>query len=349
MSMDTTTTSPAAGPPDKAVTIASIAREAGVSVATVSKVLNGKADVSPATKAHVESIITARNYRRRAPKTNRSSLIELVFHEFDTAWSMELVAAVERRAAEDNINVVISRLDTDSRPPSQLIDAILERNPLGVLLVMTSVDDAQIAQFDSRSIPVVAIDAFGDQPDRIPTVGSNNWSGAFSATKHLIDLGHTRIGMISGPIRYLNSRARVDGYRSALESCGLDIDRSLIRYGDFFFTGGALHARDLLTRDNRPTAIFAGSDLQAIGVYRTAQELGIRIPDDLSVVGYDGVQLTEWLSPPLTTIDQSLNLMGETATDMLLTLAEGGTVRVPHLDLSTELIVRGSTAPPPAP
>lgn len=170
---------------------------------------------------------------------------------------------------------------------------------------MTSVDDAQIAQFDSRSIPVVAIDAFGDQPDRIPTVGSNNWSGAFSATKHLIDLGHTRIGMISGPIRYLNSRARVDGYRSALESCGLDIDRSLIRYGDFFFTGGALHARDLLTRDNRPTAIFAGSDLQAIGVYRTAQELGIRIPDDLSVVGYDGVQLTEWLSPPLTTIDQS--------------------------------------------
>lgn len=127
---------------------------------------------------------------------------------------------------------------------------------------MTSVDDAQIAQFDSRSIPVVAIDAFGDQPDRIPTVGSNNWSGAFSATKHLIDLGHTRIGMISGPIRYLNSRARVDGYRSALESCGLDIDRSLIRYGDFFFTGGALHARDLLTRDNRPTAIFAGSDLK---------------------------------------------------------------------------------------
>jgi LacI family transcriptional regulator len=294
----------------------------------------------------VESIIAARNYRRRPPKTNRSSLIELVFHEFDTAWSMEIITAVERRAAADNINVVVSRLETDGRPHSQLIDTILERNPLGVLLVMTGVDDTHTAKFESRSIPVVAIDAFGDQPDRIPTVGANNWAGAFAATKHLVDLGHRRIGMISGPIRYLNSRARVDGYRSALESSGIDIDRSLIRYGDFFFTGGALHARELLTRETRPTAIFAGSDLQAIGVYRTALELGICIPDELSVVGYDGIQLTEWMSPPLTTIDQSLGLMGETATDMLLTLAEGGTVRVPHLDLSTELIVRTSTAPP---
>jgi DNA-binding LacI/PurR family transcriptional regulator len=116
MAIDTTSTDARSDPPEKGVTISSIAREAGVSVATVSKVLNGKTDVSSTTKAHVESIIAARNYRRRPPKTNRSSLIELVFHEFDTAWSMEIITAVERRAAADNINVVVSRLETDGRP-----------------------------------------------------------------------------------------------------------------------------------------------------------------------------------------------------------------------------------------
>jgi len=330
----------------KGTTIAHIAEQAGVSIATVSKVLNGKSDISPATKAHVEQVINAHNYRRRAARTPRSNVIELVFHELDSAWSMEIIRAVEMRAAQNNLNVVLSELGGTFRAPRALVDSILERNPLGIILVMAQFDEAHIEQFASRAIPVVVVDTFGEQPGSIPSVGSNNWGGGFAATRHLTDLGHTRIAVISGPKKSLNSRARVDGYRSALESAGIAVEKALIRYGDFYLEGGYAHARELLSAANPPTAIFAGSDMQALGVMKCAKELGLRVPEDLSVVGYDNIPLTEWLTTPLTTINQFLPLMGETATDMVLSLAQGEEVRARQINLATELVVRASTAPP---
>src|SRR5690554_793765 len=332
-----------------ATTIAQIASEAGVSVPTVSKVLNGRPDVAASTRAHVEQIIDKHGYRRRKGRTQRhgTGLIDLVFHELDSAWAGQIIKGVEVVAGAERIGVVLSELGGAHRPRQEWLDDVLARRPLGVIFVLSDVDDTQRRQLASRAIPFVIVDTAGDLPEGVPTVGSQNWSGGLAATRHLLGLGHRRIAVISGPGDVLCSRARVDGYRMALDEAGVDIDPSLICYGDFFVGGGYTHGSALLDRPDRPTAIFAGSDNQALGVLRAARERGLRIPEDLSVVGYDDLPVTEWLAPPLTTVHQPLTEMASTATQILLRLARGEPVRNSRIDLATELVVRQSTPPPP--
>ncbi|ARU52114.1 LacI family transcriptional regulator [Cellulosimicrobium cellulans] len=328
-------------------TIASIAAEAGVSVPTVSKVLNGRPDVAAATRARVEAALERHQYRRRrsAPATP-TPLIDLVFHQLDSAWSIEIIRGVEEAAAAAKVGVVLSELGGEHRPPQDWLDAVLARRPLGVLLVLSSLDQSQRHQLETRSIPFVVVDTEGEQPAGVPTVGSNNWSGGLSATRHLLGLGHRRVAIISGPSDVLCSRARIDGYRSAHDEAGVAVDPGLVRYGDFYVDGGYEHGKALLSLPDRPTAIFAGSDMQALGVLRAARELGLRIPEDLSVVGYDDLPLAGWIGPELTTVHQPLHEMAGTATRMLLDLARGGRPMNQRLDLATELVVRESTAPP---
>ncbi|MFE6234319.1 LacI family DNA-binding transcriptional regulator [Cellulosimicrobium sp. NPDC057862] len=330
-------------------TIASIAAEAGVSVPTVSKVLNGRPDVAASTRARVEAALERHQYRRRrsAPATP-TPLIDLVFHQLDSAWSIEIIRGVEEAAAAAKVGVVLSELGGEHRPPQDWLDGVLARRPLGVLLVLSSLDQSQRHQLESRSIPFVVVDTEGEQPAGVPTVGSNNWSGGLSATRHLLGLGHRRVAIISGPSDVLCSRARIDGYRSAHDEAGIAVDPGLVRYGDFYVDGGYEHGKALLSLPDRPTAIFAGSDMQALGVLRAARELGLRIPEDLSVVGYDDLPLAGWIGPELTTVHQPLHEMASTATRMLLDLARGGQPMNQRLDLATELVVRESTAPPSA-
>jgi LacI family transcriptional regulator len=166
-----------------------------------------------------------------------------------------------------------------------------------------------------------------------------------AATEHLLSLGHRRIAAITGPAEYLCSRARVDGYRSALERAGLPFDPDLVRHGDFQHEGGFGHGSDLLSLADPPTAIFAGSDQQALGVYEAARQHGMVIPRDLSVVGFDDLPVARWVSPPLTTVRQPLAEMGRLAAGMLGDLIEGTPLRTQRVELATELIVRESTAP----
>ena len=165
-----------------------------------------------------------------------------------------------------------------------------------------------------------------------------------AATDHLLELGHRRIATISGPDNYLCSRARTDGYRFALERAGVDHDPSLVRHGDFQHEGGFRCARELLDLDDRPTAIFAGSDQQALGVYEAARRRGMLIPQDLSVIGFDDLPFARWLSPPLTTVRQPLVEMGRVAAEMLGNLIAGSRLRTQRMELATELRVRESTA-----
>jgi len=328
-------------------TIASIAAEAGVSVPTVSKVLNGRPDVAAATRARIEEALERHQYRRRrSAPTTPTPLIDLVFHQLDSAWSIEIIRGVEQAAAEAKVGVVLSELGGEHRPPQEWLDGVLARRPLGVLLVLSSLDQSQRHQLESRSIPFVVVDTEGEQPAGVPTVGSNNWSGGLSATRHLLALGHRRVAIVSGPSDVLCSRARIDGYRSAHDEAGVDVDATLVRYGDFYVTGGYEHGMELLSLPDRPTAIFAGSDMQALGVLRAARELGLRVPEDLSVVGYDDLPLAGWIGPELTTVHQPLHEMAGTATRMLLDLARGDRPVNQRLDLATELVVRESTAPP---
>jgi LacI family transcriptional regulator len=180
----------------------------------------------------------------------------------------------------------------------------------------------------------------------LPSVGTTNWAGGLAATDHLTSLGHTRIGAIAGPPEYLCSRARLDGYRSALDRARVPHRPELIRHGDFQHEGGFLRGSELLNLPEPPTAIFAGSDQQALGVYEAARQHGLRVPQDLSIVGFDDLPVARWISPPLTTVRQPLTEMGWTAASMLGDLIEGKPLPTQRVELSTELIVRESTAAP---
>lgn len=329
-------------------TIAQIAREVGVSVPTVSKVLNGRADVAQTTRSRVEEALERHQYRRRrtlAPPAG-AGLIDLVFHRLGSTWSMEIIRGVEAAAAAARTSVILSELGGGHRPPQTWLETTLARHPVGVLLVASRLTPAQHRQLTSRSIPFVVIDTDGEPPADVPTVGSDNWNGGLAATRHLLQLGHRRIAAISGPADMLCSRARIDGFRSALEESGIGFDPSMVRSGNFYVESGYEEGRKLLSGDDRPTAIFAGSDMQAIGVLRAAQELGLRVPDDVSVVGYDDLPLALWTGPALTTVRQPLAEMGATATRTLLDLAEGRAPIARRVNLATELVVRDSTAPP---
>jgi LacI family transcriptional regulator len=328
--------------------IASIAAEAGVSVPTVSKVLNGRPDVAAETRARVESVIERHRYRRRrARQSSRPALIDLVFHEMHSAWATEIIRGVEHAAADQRAAVVLSELGGEHRPRREWFDDLLARRPLGVILVLADLDEEQRGQLAARNIPFVFVDTAGEPPPGVPTVGSTNWAGGLAATRHLLTLGHRRIAVISGPTTVLCSRARVDGYRSALEEAGVAAHPDLVRYGDFYVNGGYTHGLALLDRPDRPTAIFAGSDFQALGVMRAARELGLSIPDDLSIVGFDDLSVTEWIGPALTTVRQPLREMATTAAQMVFTLARGERPPNERIELATELVVRQSTGASP--
>jgi LacI family transcriptional regulator len=330
-------------------TIATIADEVGVSVTTVSKVLNGRSDVAAETRARVEASLERHRYRRRATRqVTRTKQLDLVFHRFDTAWAIELIRGVEAVASAATVDVVLSQLGGAHRPPQQWLDGVLARRTLGVLFVLCHPTQSQHRQLQRRRIPIVVVDTDSATSASVPTVGSSNWNGGLIAVRHLLELGHRRIAVISGPEDVLCSQARVAGFRSAHDEAGIPVDPELVRYGAFAAQTGCEHGMALLTRPDRPTAIFAGSDTQALGVLRAARQCGLDVPGDLSVVGYDNLPVAAWTGPGLTTVNQPLRDMAGTATRMLLDLAQGVDLLTTRVDLVTELVVRESTAPPPA-
>ncbi|RKR86408.1 LacI family transcriptional regulator [Micromonospora pisi] len=331
----------------RAATIATIAEEVGVSVTTVSKVLNGRSDVASETRARVEASLDRHRYRRRTkrPPTGVEQ-IDLVFHEFDSAWATEIIRGVEVVTAAAKVDMVLSQLGGTHRPSSQWLESVLLRRPLGVLLVLCNLTEPQWRQLRRRSIPFVVVDTDSATSASVPTVGSNNWNGGLLATRHLLELGHRRIALISGPEDVLCSQARAAGFHFAHDEAGVTVDPDLLWYGSFYVDAGYEHGMELLDRADRPTAIFAGSDMQAMGVLRAARQLGLDVPADLSVIGYDNLPMAAWIGPALTTINQPLRDMAGTATQMLLDLARGAELSTSRVDLVTELVVRESTAPP---
>jgi LacI family transcriptional regulator len=327
-------------------TLAAIAAEAGVSLPTVSKVVNGRADVAPSTRARVEALLRQHQYPRSQPRAARPALIDLVFNGLDSPWAVEILRGVEEWGAEHSTAVAVSSLRHGDARPSSWTSTVAGHHPSGVILVTSKLTEAQVGQLRGAGIPLVVIDPADTPPPDIPSVGATNWAGGFDATEHLLSLGHRRIGAITGPQDMLCSLARLDGYRSALERGGVAPDPALIRFGDFQHEGGFARAVELLSRPDPPTAIFAGSDQQAFGVYEAARQHGLRIPDDLSVVGFDELPVSRWASPPLTTVRQPLGEMGSVAAAMLGDLIDGVPLRTSRVELSTELHVRESTAPP---
>ncbi len=327
-------------------TLAAIAAEAGVSLPTVSKVVNGRPDVAPDTRARVERLLGEREYHRPGQRRGRrAGLIDLIFNGLDSPWAVEILRGVEDWCTAHAMGAAVSAVRHGSARPASWTSALASHDTDGVILVTSELTMPQLRQVREEGIPLVVIDPVNLPDPDLPSVGATNWAGGLAATDHLISCGHRRIGAISGPADYLCSRARIDGYRSAIERVGAKFDEALVRHGDFQHEGGFLCGGELLDLDEPPTAIFAGSDQQALGVYEAARQRGLRIPQDLSLVGFDDLPAARWVSPPLTTVRQPLADMGRVAAEMLGDLIEDVPLRSQRVELSTELIVRESTAP----
>jgi LacI family transcriptional regulator, xylobiose transport system transcriptional regulator len=327
-------------------TIAVIAETAGVSIPTVSKVLNGRHGVSAETRRRVEAAIVEHGYRHTPRAGRRSPLIDVIVNELESEWALEIIRGVERVAGRNGLAVVVSEMYGHRTPDRGWIDGVLARRPMGVIAVFTDLTDSMREQLHARHIPLVLVDPTGEPLHDTPSVGATNWNGGLAATRHLIALGHRRIAVIGGPAEVLCSRARIDGYRAAMDEAGLPLDHALVSHGAFHVAEGIERGRALLVADDRPTAIFAGNDLQALGVYQAARDLRLHIPEDLSVVGFDDLPVAQWVGPPLTTIRQPLLEMAATASELVLSMARGKTPAQPRVELMTELVVRESTAPP---
>ena len=332
------------GDPSRPVTISFIAETAGVSIPTVSKVLNNRSGVAADTRARVEGAIE--RYRYRKPTSpGRAKLVELVFRELESMWAVEIIRGVERVARSKGVRVLLSEFGLhDSPDPVWMEDSVSHRPSCVVSVAQLSAEDRE--QLKARGIPYVVFDPTTELPGDVPFVGATNWTGGRSATRHLTELGHRRIAMIAGSDQILFCRARLAGYRSAMEFADIPVDPDLIVHADLTREGGQQAAATLLTRDPRPTAIFATNDLQALGAYQAAREAGLRIPEDLSIVGFDDLPVTAWVDPPLTTVHQPLTEMAAAATEMALALGRGEPTPQVGLELATTLVIRASTGTP---
>jgi DNA-binding LacI/PurR family transcriptional regulator len=327
------------------VTIADVARHAGVSVPTVSKVINGGANVSPRTRQRVEDAIGSQGYMRHRKVDGRNNIVELVFHRLHSQWALDIVQGVQSRASVRGFGVVVSAAKDGHSPSLGWLDDVFSRRSAAVLSVSAQLNEQQLDALAARSIPIVVLDPDGEPVHQVPSVRATNWHGGYTATRHLLELGHRRIAAIAGAQDVACARARLDGYRAALESATI-APQARVRFADFLVADGFRAARELLSGPEPPTAIVTGNDLQAVGVYRAARELGLRIPEDLSVVGFDDLEVASWIDPGLTTIRQPLTAMAEVATDLALDLAAGAAPARTRIEIATELVLRESTLPP---
>ncbi len=274
-----------------------------------------------------------------------SGLVDLVFNDLDSPWAVEIIRGVEDVAHAVGVGTVVSAIHRQTSSAEQWLDGMRRRGTEGVIFVTSMVEPPLQAELRRLSIPVVIVDADGLPAREAPTIGATNWAGGLRATEYLIGLGHRRIGFIAGPPQLMCSRARMDGYRAALEAAGLSFDEDLVCPGDFYHEAGFNGGVRLLGLTEPPTAIFASSDQMALGVYEAVRQRGLRVPDDVSVVGFDDLPEVRWCSPPLTTVRQPLAEMGMLAARTVLRLARGEQVESPRVELATELVIRDSAAP----
>ena len=332
----------------RGVTIAEIATAAGVSVPTVSKVLNGRPGVSSSTREQVEQLLEERGYERRGRPRPSSGLVDFVISDLDTQWATALLRGAQAEAARLGMDLVVTTTHGKPVGTPDWVEHLAQRGSDGVVLVVSELLDAGRKELARLRTPVVLVDPVGTRSSPLPTVAATDWAGGRDATEHLLALGHRRIGFITGPHEQECHRDRLDGYRAALLRAGIAPDPALVRHGDSLVSGGLRFGDELLRLPEPPTAIISGSDEQAYGVYGAARALGVDVPGRLSVVGFDDVDLCQWVSPQLTTVRQPLAEMAREATRMVVELSRGGEQPTLRTELATSVVVRASTAPPPA-
>jgi LacI family transcriptional regulator len=330
---------------ERRATLAAVAREAGVSVPTVSKVVNGRTDVAPETRARISALLARHGYVARGPGGTQPDVrtVDLVFDAMESPNNLEIVRGALEAATAEETDVVVG-LVPDDPLGAAWARRTTSAHRAGIVLVTSSITTQQWRHFVDQGIPIVTIDPVNIPSPEIPSVGATNFNGGMTATAHLTGLGHRRIGFIEGPPEAMVSIARLHGYHAALSQAGIATEPELMRAGAFTFDAGFTAGAALLGLERPPTALFASNDAQALGAIEAARTLGLRVPEDLSVVGFDDMMPSHWSAPPLTTVRQPFAEMGRVAMRRLLRLVAGEVLASPRVELATQLVIRKSTA-----
>jgi LacI family transcriptional regulator len=329
-------------------TLGQVADAAGVSVATVSKVLNNRGDVSVETRRRVEKHLRASSYRRvggsSGPSKSPGRQIEVRLGGPQNAYAMAVLDGITSSAQLEGFDVVYSRGSGDELIETDAT-ALLDSHRAGVICLTMDAGGPGFKKLCEADFPVVVVDPLRVTNAHCISIGATNFTGAVIATEHLLSLGHRRIGHAGGPASVEASEARLSGYASALRRAGLPLDERLVSHVPFDYESGLRAGQHLLELAEPPTAVFAASDEIALGVIEEARRRGIRVPQDLSVVGFDDTFLAARASPPLTTVAQPLIEMGQLAVRSLAQVIANDRIGTNHIELATRLVVRGSTSP----
>ncbi|MBO8193460.1 LacI family DNA-binding transcriptional regulator [Streptomyces oryzae] len=339
------------GPGPAGPTLAVVARAAAVSISTASKVVNGREDVAPETRRRVTEALEALGYvrRPRRPPRQPPPVVDLVVPSLDNTWSGAVLRGVEEAAHQAGLEVMVSAgltRNRGGRPARGRLDRLALRGTSGVLFNLAELTPAHHAWLEQHRIPYAMIDPVADPPPGVLTVRAADERGAHSAVGHLLALGHVRIAVIGGYRRKPCGSGRVAGYRSALAAAGLRPRPEFVRYADFDARLARARTRELFALEEPPTAVLACSDPMALGVCQALAELGLRVPRDVSVVGFGDLPEAEWVTPGLTTVRRPLDEMAATALRQLLRIREGRVPPGAGTELPTRLVERHSTAPP---
>jgi LacI family transcriptional regulator len=339
----------------KRVTIFDVAAAAGVSYSTVSRVVNGYAHIKPETRRRVEVAMRdlgyVANLSARSLAGGRSQTVGLLVYELGSSFFMALVQGIDAEVSRMDYDMLLCTTHQRKQRETEHVGRLAAGLVDGLLIVLPRNLDAYVTQLRRQGMPFVLLDHDADEEDvdhDSNVVRATSARGGEEAATHLIGLGHRRIGVITGPLHVGSARRRLEGFRAALERHGIPFDPALQAESDFLEASGYAAAIRLLTSSEPPTAIFASSDAVAVGVLNAAGELGLSVPGDLSIVGFDDLPEASYVRPQLTTVRQPVAEMGRVATRRLVEMIESpdgaGTAQV--IELPTKLLVRGSTAPP---
>jgi LacI family transcriptional regulator len=331
----------------KSITIRDVAEAAGVSVSTVSRVLNNKDDVALDTFERVKNVIQELGYvsslAARGMRSRRTNVIGLIMPDVAAPYSITVLQGVNRGIVQFDYDLIVYTSGdvlkyTTTNQETHYVTLLNGTITDGVIVVTPVATDLP------ANAPLVAIDPNNENPECAAII-ANNRDGALTAMNYLIGLGHRRIGFITGRVDLVSGRRRLRGYKDALAAAGIPLDEKLIQTGDYTTETAVECTHALFSLGDPPTAIFASNDMSAMGVYQAAAQVGVRIPDDVSVVGFDNLMESACLDPPLTTVDQFIKDMGRLAVEMILKLVKGEPLGERLHKIQTRLVIRDSCKP----
>jgi LacI family transcriptional regulator len=332
-------------------TIRDIATRAGVSITTVSRVLNDRPDVASETREAVLEVIRELNFTSnralRSAPTGRTGLVGVTIPTVLGDYFAQLITGFTEALYELDLQAVLCPTFHHQAREITLVNQLLERKIDGAILVLPDESTEDLMHLKQRGFPFVVADEGYPLDGKFPLVAAANMAGAIEATEHLLRLGHRRIGLIKGIPGFVATEDRTNGYRAALSAAGIRPNPELETFGEFRTIEGRAAAAQLLDLPERPTAIFACNDEMAVSVLQEARARGIRVPEDLSVVGFDDTMVAQIAAPALTTVHQPLEEVGRMAVNLLARIMDEPPAHPIRLEVGTRLLVRDTTGPAP--